>query len=272
MTPTTLLGRAVVVLAAGVVLFLLVVPIVVIVPLSFSSASFLQFPPAGLSLRWYRTYFTRADWLDATLLSVQVALGAAVIATPLGALAAFSVVRGRYRGRQLVQAFVVSPMVVPLIVLATAMYFTFARLRLIGTPWSLVVAHAVLGIPKVFVVMTAALRGLDARLELAAMSLGANRARALLWITLPLAKSALVISAVLAFLTSFDEVVVAIFLSGSTAVTLPKRMWDGIRLEYDPTITAVASLLIMVTIVTFLAVAALQRPAAAGAAADGRRA
>jgi ABC-type spermidine/putrescine transport system permease subunit II len=262
----TAAGRALLVALVGGVLLLLVVPIFVIIPLSFSSAPFLQFPPTGWSLRWYQTYFSRSDWIGPTIFSVQVAVGAALIATPLGALAAFSVVRGRYCGRQVVQAFVISPMVVPLIIVATAMYFTFAKLRLVGTPWALVLAHAVLAIPKVFVIMTAALRGLDERLELAAMSLGANRARTLLWVTVPLARPALVIAAVLAFLTSFDEVVVAIFLSGSTAVTLPKRMWDGIRLEYDPTITAVASLLIMVTIATFVAIAALQRSAPAGGA------
>lgn len=252
------IGHALLIGGCAAVLCLLVVPIIVIIPLSFSDASYLQFPPTGLSWRWYRNFFERPDWIEATLLSAQVALGAAAIATPLGTLAAFSVVRGRYPGKQLAQAFVVSPMVVPLIIVAIAFYFSFAKLRLTGSAWSLVLAHAVLAIPKVFLIMTAALRGIDPRLELAAMSLGASRSRAVLFVTLPLAKAAVATSAVLAFLTSFDEVVVAIFISGSTAVTLPKRMWDGIRLEYDPTITAVASLLITATVMTFVAVAALR--------------
>jgi ABC-type spermidine/putrescine transport system permease subunit II len=271
------IGHALLIGGCIAVLGLLVVPIIVIIPLSFSDASYLQFPPTGLSWRWYRSFFERPDWIDATVLSAQVAVGAAAIATPLGTLAAFSVVRGRYPGKQLAQAFVVSPMVVPLIIVAIAFYFSFAKLKLTGTVWSLVLAHAVLAIPKVFLIMTAALRGIDPRLELAAMSLGASRPRAVLSVTLPLAKAALATSAILAFLTSFDEVVVAIFISGSTAVTLPKRMWDGIRLEYDPTITAVASLLITATVMTFVAVAALRarqpvavavsnaRPAPAGA-------
>lgn len=268
---STAIGRALLIGGCAAVLGLLVVPIIVIIPLSFSDASYLQFPPTGLSWRWYRNFFERPDWIEATLLSAQVALGAAAIATPLGTLAAFSVVRGRYPGKQLAQAFVVSPMVVPLIIVAIALYFSFAKLRLTGTASSLVLAHAVLAIPKVFLIMTAALRGIDARLELAAMSLGASRSRAVLSVTLPLAKTALATSAILAFLTSFDEVVVAIFISGSTAVTLPKRMWDGIRLEYDPTITAVASLLITATVMTFVAVAALRgrQPAAVAVASGG---
>jgi ABC-type spermidine/putrescine transport system permease subunit II len=236
----------------AVVLFLLVVPVFVIVPLSFSSASFLQFPPPSLSLRWYREYFGRADWMNATLLSLEVAAAVALVATPLGTLAAFGFVRGAVRRRQLLQAFVVSPMIIPVIVIATALYFTFAKLRLVGSIWGLIAAHSVLAIPKVFLIVTATLRGIDPAYERAALSLGASRFWAFVLVTLPLVRTGVAVAAGLAFLTSFDEVVVAIFISGSTAVTLPKRMWDGIRLEYDPTITAVSSLLIAVTIVGVL--------------------
>ncbi|HET6347045.1 MAG TPA: ABC transporter permease [Myxococcota bacterium] len=244
MTIRTLYGAL-----CAVVLFLLVVPVFVIVPLSFSSASFLQFPPPSLSLRWYREYFGRADWMHATLLSLEVAAAVALVATPLGTLAAFGFVRGAVRRRQLLQAFVVSPMIVPVIVIATALYFTFAKLRLVGSIWGLIAAHSVLAIPKVFLVITATLRGIDPAYERAALSLGASRFWAFVLVTLPLVRTGVAVAAGLAFLTSFDEVVVAIFISGSTAVTLPKRMWDGIRLEYDPTITAVSSLLIALTIV-----------------------
>jgi ABC-type spermidine/putrescine transport system permease subunit II len=245
-------------LCAGV-LFLLVVPVFVIVPLSFSSASFLQFPPPALSLRWYREYFGRADWINPTILSLEVAAAVALVATPLGTLAAFGFVRGAIRQRQLLQAFVVSPMIVPVIVVATALYFSFARLKLIGSIWGLIAAHSVLAIPKVFLLVTATLRGVDPAYERAALSLGASRFWAFVLVTLPLVRTGVAVAAALAFLTSFDEVVVAIFISGSSAVTLPKRMWDGIRLEYDPTITAVSSLLIALTILVVLALGTLQR-------------
>lgn len=243
----------------ALVLLLLLAPIFVIVPVSFSSSSYLQFPPPGLSLRWYREFFGRADWLTPTALSFLVALATAAVATPLGTLAAYSVVRGRYPGKRIAQAFIVSPMIVPLIIVALATYLTFARLRLVGSVTGLVLAHAVLAIPKVFIVVTAALRGLDVALERAAMSLGASRARTFVWITLPLIRTGIVVAAVLAFLTSFDEVVVAIFISGSSAVTLPKRMWDGIRLEYNPTITAASSLLMTLTVVALVALGFVRR-------------
>lgn len=255
----------------ALILLLLLAPILVIVPTSFSSASFLQFPPPGWSLRWYREYFGRPDWLTPTALSFVVALATAALATPIATLAAYSVVRGHYRGRGIARAFIVSPMIVPLIIVALATYLTLARMRLIGSVLGLVLAHTVLAIPKVFVVVTAALRGLDVAVEQAAVSLGASPLRAFVWVTLPLIRTGVVVGAVLAFLTSFDEVVVAIFIGGSGAVTLPKRMWEGIRLEYNPTITAVSSLLMTFTVIVLVGLGFVRRLLEAGGATAGHR-
>jgi putative spermidine/putrescine transport system permease protein len=253
------IARGVYLVGCALVLLLLLAPILVIVPVSFSSASFLQFPPPGWSLRWYREYFGRTDWVSPTLLSFGVALATAAVATPLGTLAAYSVTRGHYRGRTLARAFVLSPMIVPLILVALATYLALAHLRLIGSVTGLVAAHAVLAIPKVFVVVTASLRGLDAALEQAAVSLGASPLRAFVSVTLPLIRTGVLVGAVLAFLASFDEVVVAIFIGGSGAVTLPKKMWEGIRLEYNPIITAVSSLLMTFTVIVLAGMGVVRR-------------
>lgn len=235
---------------AGVIF--LVAPISIIFPLSFSDASFLQFPPPAYSLRWYENYFSRPDWIGPTITSFKVAGITMVLATIIGTLAAIPIARTQFPGKRLLVGFLLSPMIVPVIVLAVAFYFLFARLKLVGTPLGLVLGHLVLALPFVIVVITSALQSTDESLERAAQTLGASPVRAFTRITLPLIRPAILTGGLFAFLASFDELVIALFISGTGSKTLPKRLWDGIREEIDPTTAAVAALLTVFSLVLLL--------------------
>ena len=229
---------------AGLVLFYLILPILVVIPLSFSSASYLSFPPPGFSLHWYRNFFTRADWISSAWLSIWVGLAVTVLATALGTPASVALVRGRFAGKGLVNAFILSPLIVPGIIVAIGIYFFYARLGVVGNPIALVLAHTCLAVPFVVINVSATLYGFDERLEYAAMSLGASPWGAFRQVTLPLIRPGVLAGSLFAFITSFDELIVALFVSGTTAVTLPRRMWEGIRFEIDPTIAAVSTILV----------------------------
>lgn len=241
-------GRLLLTVVSGLVLLYLIFPVLIIVPLSFSSASYLQFPPPGLSLRWYAKYFERTEWVDATILSIQVGLVTAVLATVLGTAAALALTRGSFRGKQTINSFVVSPLIIPTIIVAIGIYFFYSRIRLVGNPTGLIIAHTALAIPFVVVNVSATLEGFDERLEWAAMNLGANRWQTFFQVTLPIIRPGVFAGALFAFITSFDELIVALFVSGSGAVTLPRKMWDGLRQEIDPTIAAVSTILILVSV------------------------
>jgi putative spermidine/putrescine transport system permease protein len=229
---------------APIFLFLML-PLMVVFPLSVSSAPYLQFPPPGFSLRWYESYFGDPVWIDATIRSLMIAatttLGSLLVGMPL----AFSLVRGRYLGRMLLDRLAIAPMIVPTIIISVAVYGIFAKLRLIGAWYGIALAHTILALPFVVIVLGAGLRGLDESLEQAALGLGASRWQAVRHVTLPEIRPSIVTAAVLAFITSFDELVVAMFLAGSQ-MTLPKKMFDNIRMEIDPTIAAVSVLQILV--------------------------
>jgi putative spermidine/putrescine transport system permease protein len=234
---------------AILVLVLLVLPIVVIVPMSFTSTPFLIFPPQGFSLRWYAAYFGRQDWVGPTILSFEVAASVAVLSTLLATPTAFALVRGRVWEKRLMQVVILLPMIIPVIISAIAIYFVLAWVKLVGTAAGLILAHTVLALPREVLVICAVVRGFDRQLELAAKSLGASRLNTLRYITLPLLSNGILAGAVVAFVTSFDEVIVAIFISGASAVTLPRRMWDSVQVGYDPIIVAASSLLITFAVV-----------------------
>lgn len=245
-------------IVAWLVLGALVLPLAILIPLAFSASPFLEFPPPGLSLRWFANYFSRPDWLAPTVTSFKVATLTMVLGTLCGTLAATGLVRGRFPGKTLLMAVILSPMIVPTIVIAIAIYYLFARQRLVGTTMGLVLAHLVLAIPYVVVVVAGALRTVDEALEQAALTLGAGRVQAFVRVTLPLIMPAMLTAAFFAFLASFDDLVIALFISGTRAATLPKRMWEGIRFEIDPTTAAVSALLIGLSLV-LLGVAEIAR-------------
>ena len=219
----------------------LTLPMVIVALLSFSASPYLVFPPPGFSLRWYAAYFADPIWIDSTIRSVKVALSTMVGATVLGTLLAFSLVRGRYPGRGFIDQLSIAPLVVPAIVYSVAIYSLFAQLKLIGEWPAIALAHTVHTLPFVVLIVGAALRTFDIAQEQAAVGLGATRFQAITRITLPQIRPALVSAAFLVFISSFDELVIAMFLGGSR-MTLPKKMFDNIMNDIDPTIAAVSVL------------------------------
>lgn len=241
----------------GAVLLLLVAPIVVMIPLSFSSAQYFAWPPPGFSLRWYGSYFHDASWIRATKTSFEVAGMTAVLTLTLALPAAFGLVRSRSRLRLAAYGLLVFPAVVPGIVTAIAVFFFFTRIHLRGTLLGVALGHVIGALPLATLVLVAALRNFDTTLERAASSLGAGPIRTLRRVTLPVLATAAITAALFAFLHSFDELLVALFVSGVSTETLPKKMWESLQ-EIDPTITAVSVLLALIAAAALVLVAALQ--------------
>jgi putative spermidine/putrescine transport system permease protein len=231
------------ILAVLVALFLLL-PIAIVVPMSFSTAISFEFPPPGYSLGYYAKYFTSEEWLEPTLNSFVIALGATALTMFLVVPAAFGYVRYRFRGKALVNLLMMAPLIVPHVVSALAYYDFLGRVRLAGTHLGVIVAHGVLAVPVAFLVITATLKGFDRNLERAAMSSGATPLRTFFHVTLPVLRPGMLVGALFAFLSSFNEAVVVIFIGGREATTLPKKMYESIRLESDPVIAVVSTLLV----------------------------
>ena len=241
------------------VLLFLALPVAVVFPLSFSSGSYLAFPPPGFSIRWYQAFFASSEWTGAALMSLQVAFPVTALSLLLGTPAAVGLSRGRFPGKRLVHALVLSPLIVPGIVVAVGVYFAYAQYGLGGHPLALVLVHTCLAVPFVVVNVSSALAGVDQRLEQAAASLGAPPFAAFRQVTLPLIAPGMFAGAVFAFITSFDELLVSLFLSGTGAVTLPRRMFDEIRYDIDPTVAAASSMLVVTTTGLMLAAELLRR-------------
>jgi putative spermidine/putrescine transport system permease protein len=243
----------------ALLLLFLVAPSLTVIVMSFNTADLLIFPPPGYSLRWYTHFFSRPEWLSAAQNSFVIAVATTLVSTIVGMMAALGLVRGRFPGRPMVTALFLTPMVVPVIVTAVAMYGLYARLRLVGTVGGMVMGHTVLALPFVIINVSAVLQGMDWRLEQAARSLGASPLRAFLLVTVPLIRPGIVAAAMFAFVTSFDDLVVALFVSGTRAVTLPVRMWAGIQFELNPAVAAVSAMLIVVSVLALAAVELVRR-------------
>ncbi|MER0043875.1 ABC transporter permease [Pseudomonas sp. MGal98] len=239
-------------LLCGLVLLFLVLPILVIVPLSFNSGTFLIYPMQGFSMRWYEDFFGSAGWMRALKNSMIIAPAATILAMILGTLAAIGLTRSDFRGKALVMSLLISPMVVPVVIVGVASYLFFAPLGLANGYLSLIVVHAVLGVPFVIITVSATLQGFNYNLVRAAASLGASPVTAFRRVTLPLIAPGVISGALFAFATSFDEVVVTLFLAGPEQVTLPRQMFSGIRENLSPTIAAAATLLIGFSILLLL--------------------
>jgi putative spermidine/putrescine transport system permease protein len=232
----------------GALAFLLL-PILILFPLAFSASPYLEFPPPGYSLRWFRVYFGRPDWIAPTITSFNVAFITMIIATPLGVLTALALARFSFRGKAIVEGFVLSPLMLPTMIIAVGLYLLLSPMKFVGTVTGLVLGHLVLATPFVVSTVAAALRATDDSLERAARSMGAGPFTAFRRVTLPLIMPAVLTGAFFAFLASFDDFVVALFMSGTAAKTLPKRIWEAIREEVDPTTAAVAALLVTISLV-----------------------
>jgi putative spermidine/putrescine transport system permease protein len=245
-------GQRLIRVVVTLILLVMIAPIVVVVVLSFSSASYLTFPPPAFGVRWYREYLGSRDWLAATLLSIEVAVLVVLLSTILGTLATLGLARLPRMARMLATGLILSPLIMPVIIVAIGLYYAFARYGLVGTPAGLVLAHTCLAVPFVVTSVGASLAGFDRRLEMAALGLGATPFGTVRQVTLPLILPGILVGALFAFITSFDELVVALFLSGANAVTLPRRMWEDLRYALDPTIAAVSTLTIVVTVLPLL--------------------
>jgi ABC-type spermidine/putrescine transport system permease subunit II len=237
------------------ILILLNLPILIVIILSFNEGRFMSFPPKGLSLQWYDAYFNSARWKLATFNSFRLAIVTVLVGTPIGVLASFALVRGRFPGRQLLMTLVSAPLLLPGIIIAIAMYFFFARIGLIGSFWSMVLAHVTVTVPIIIISVNASLSTLDPNLDLAAAGLGAGRWQVFWHVQRPLIQPGILTGAVFAFLMSFDELPIALFISGTLGETLPARMWSSLTDEMDPTIAVVSTLLIVVS--TGLSIAGL---------------
>jgi ABC-type spermidine/putrescine transport system permease subunit II len=243
---------------SGAVLVFLCLPIAIVVPMSFSSAQSLQFPPPGFSLRWYVAFLGDERWTDAAVNSVVLALLSSGTALVLGSMAAYALVRGRFLGRRLLEGNFIAPMVIPPIITAVAVFIFFAKTRILGSFFGLVVAHTILATPYVIMLMSVAIQSFDIRIEQVALTLGASKGQMLWRVVAPNLVPSALASWIFAFIVSFDEVVVTQFVGG-LYFTIPKKMFNELVLQINPTITAIATILIAFSIVTIAIVALLMR-------------
>lgn len=225
------------------VLAFLSAPAFLMIPLSFDSGSGLTWPPKGFSLQWYEQMFTSPVWMQAITRSLIVGVGTGLLAMLIGTPAAFLLVRANMRGKSAMLAFVLSPIVVPRMIIAVGMFYFFARVGLVGSTIGLILAHTVVAVPYVVITMMAVLRNYDTRLDLAAQSLGAGPWATLRFVTFPILGAGLMSSFLFAFATSFDELTIALFASGGLNATLPKQFWDEVTLQISPVIAAVSTCL-----------------------------
>jgi putative spermidine/putrescine transport system permease protein len=253
--PRTLL--ALVCIAIGI---FLVLPIFIVIPISFSSAKFLQFPPPGWSLQWYHAFFNSASWMSAVKTSATIALPTTVLATFLGTAAALSLIRTKFPGAGLINAVIMAPLIVPVIIAACGIFAVFRLWGLIGSLAGLILAHTALAIPFVVVTVSASVRTVDRRLEQAARGLGAPPLVAFRRITLPLILPGVLSGALFALVTSLDEVIVSLFISTAQVRPLAVQMWSDVRGAIDPTIAAVSTLLFGFSLVVLLLVSLMRRP------------
>ena len=248
------------------VFFFLIMPIIVIIPLSFNAENFFTFTkgmlaldPAAYSLKHYQDFFNSPDWQQALWNSVTIAPVATIIAVVLGTVAAVGLSQPHVPFRGVIMAILISPMIVPLIISAAGMYFFYSRLGLQGTYWGVVLAHAALGIPFVIITVTATLVGFDRSLTRAAANLGATPLRTFFKVQMPLILPGVISGALFAFITSFDEVVVVLFVGSAAQKTLPWQMFIGLREQISPTILAVATILVVLSVLLLTVLELLRR-------------
>ncbi|SEN01821.1 putative spermidine/putrescine transport system permease protein [Palleronia salina] len=250
----------------GLIFFFLIAPILTIIPLSFNAENFFTFTPGMLaldpdaySMRHYEDFFTNSQWQTALRNSIQIAPAATLLSVSLGTLAAVGLSQSHVPARRAIMAILISPMIVPLIISAAGMYFFYSRIGLQGTWIGVVLAHAALGIPFVIITVTATLVGFDNSLTRASANLGAGPVRTFFKVQMPLILPGVISGGLFAFITSFDEVVVVLFVGSAGQKTLPWQMFIGLREQISPTILAVATILVVISIALLTTVELLRR-------------
>ena len=252
-------------LCACIFLFL-ITPILVIIPLSFNiepyftfTSGMLKFDPDAYSLRWYEDFINNTQWTHSVKNSFIIAIASTILATVLGTLAALGLSKPHMPYRSLMMGLLISPMIVPLSISAAGMYFFYSNIGLSQTYLGIILAHTALGTPFVVITVTATLVGFDHSLSRASANLGANPTTTFFKVIMPLILPGVISGALFAFITSFDEVVVVLFLAGFDQRTIPRQMWSGIREQISPTILAVATILVMISIALLATLELLRR-------------
>lgn len=250
----------------GLIFFFLIAPIVVIIPLSFNAQDFFTFTPEmlslspeGYSLKHYKDFLTNDAWQQALANSARIAPVATILSVSFGTLAAIGLSQPHVPFRRAIMAILISPMIVPLIISAAGMFFFYSRIGLQGTYWGVVLAHAALGIPFVIITVTATLVGFDRSLTRAAANMGADPVTTFFRIQMPLILPGVISGGLFAFITSFDEVVVVLFVGSAGQKTLPWQMFTGLREQISPTILAVATILVVLSVMLLTTLELLRR-------------
>ena len=257
--PLSLARRLWLYLIVGAILLFLVLPVSIVIPESFSDSKYLAFPPPGFSTKWYVAFLTSDDWLASTRTSLVAAVLTMLVATPIGIASAYAINSFRPRFQRISMAFILLPMIVPGMLIAIGIFYVYIRLRLVNTMLGIVIAHSVLAIPFVIVTVLSALRSFDLRQELVARSLGAPRLAAFGRVTLPQIRPAVISAALFAFIISLDEVIVSLFIAGGNNMVLTRRMFVALRDALDPTIAAISTFFIIVSLVVLGSIALVSR-------------
>jgi putative spermidine/putrescine transport system permease protein len=233
----------------GLMLVFLVLPSLLVIPMSFNNSRLMVFPPKQWSLRWYENFYGNPIWISAFFVSLKIAVLTTLFATPLGVAAAYALHVGGFVRRRVIEAILAAPMLIPVVLIAVGLFFIYAQFGIVNTIFGLVLAYTLLAIPFVLITVSAGFKTYDMSQEKVARSLGAPRLVAFLTVTLPQIKLSVISGALFAFIIAFDEVVMAQFLSGGANSTLTKVMFASVRDEIDPTIAAVSTILLFITII-----------------------
>ncbi len=234
-------------IVAGVIMSFLIIPTLIVIPMSFSDSQYLEFPPRNWSTRWYENYFGSSAWMTATWVSFKAAFLTVAVITPIATMAAYGLYVSNLKAARFIFVLLITPMMVPVILIAIGVFFAYTKLKLNNTLFGLVLAHSVLALPMALIVVSAGLKSYDMNQERVARSLGASRLKAFLLVTLPQIRFSVVTAALLAFIVSFDEVIVALFISGGKMSTMTRSMFLALRDQIDPTIASISTIMILVT-------------------------
>jgi putative spermidine/putrescine transport system permease protein len=232
---------------ATIIMLLLVLPTLIVIPMSFSASQYLEFPPREWSFRWYEHYFNSPEWIQATITSLKVGFLTMLVTTPVGIAAAYGLFISNHRATQFLFILLITPIMIPVILIAIGAFYIYVQIKLVNSLAGLVIAHSILALPLVLIVVSAALKSFDMNLEMAARSMGASRWKAFMMVTLPQIRFSVVTAALLSFLTSFDEVIIAMFVSGGQNSTLTRNMFNALRDQIDPTIASISTIMIVIS-------------------------
>lgn len=246
------IGRILLYGVVAFVLLFLLIPIIVIPILSFGTSTWLEFPPPGFTLKWYKVLFSSSEWFIPIMNSLKIAVPVVIFSQVFGIPIAYAVVRGQFRGRHLLNSLFVTPMMMPYIIFAIAIYGVYLRMGLNGSFIGIIIAHIILVLPFVITNVANSIRTLNPAIEQAALSCGAGYFSTFFRITLPLIKDGVFAGAIYAFFLSWDEVIVAIFITTPATITLPVKIWNSLRLELSPVLAAVATILIVISTIILI--------------------